>query len=166
MTKKLVLFVVLAVLFLTTTGQADPIFFGTAKVILDKGSENGYGVGGNFDIGLPLGDRVILRGTYDAYKAYDGTGYDNAFTGLTVMSYPLIDKVFFFPKVGLYLTGEGGLSKVTGMEPEFATLSSMGLYSAVGTKTKLWLGGGYSSVADEGQMWSITLALSIEAGLE
>ena len=162
MTKKLVLFVmVLGLLLLWSTVQADPIFFGTAKVILDKGSENGFGLGGNFDVGLPLGDRVILRGTYDAYKTYDGTGYDNGFTGFTVLSGTLIEKI----KAGLYLTGEGGISKVTGADVDFATLSSMGFYSEVGEFTNLWLGGGYSSVAEGGQIWSFTFAISIEAPL-
>lgn len=158
---KKMLFVVLAVLFLAVTVQADPIFFGTAKVILDKGSENGFGLGGNFDVGLPIGDRVILRGTYDAYKSHDGTGYDNGFTGFTVLSGILIEKI----KTGLYLTAEGGVSKVTGLPVEFATLSSMGFYSEIGEFTGLWLGGGYSSVVDGGQIWSFTFAISIEAPL-
>lgn len=160
MKRNLVLFT-LAVLFVAVTAQADPIFFGTAKVILDKGSEKGFGLGGNFDVGLPLGDRMILRGTYDAYKSHDGTGYDNGFTGFTVLSGILIEKI----KTGIYLTAEGGISKVTGMPVDFATLSSMGFYSEIGEFTGLWLGGGYSSVVDGGQIWSFTLAISIEAPL-
>lgn len=160
---KRMVFVVLAVLLLAGSeiGQADPIFFGTCKVILDKGSENGFGLGGNFDVGLPVGDRVILRGTYDAYKTHDGTGYDNGFTGFTVLSGPLFEKV----NAGMYLTAEGGISKVTGVDVEFATLASMGCYVGLKEFTKVWIGGGYSSVAEQGQIWHVTFALSIEAPL-
>ena len=159
--KKLVLVFAVLVLLVAPIAQADPIFFGTCKVILNTGSEDGVGVGGNFDVGLPIGDRVIMRGTYDAYKTHDGDGYDNGFTGFTVLSGTLIEKI----KAGMYLTAEGGISKLTGLPVEFATLASMGFYTEVGEFTALWLGGGYSSVADQGQVWHVTLSLSIEAPL-
>ena len=159
--KKLAL-LILALGLVTTTAQAEPYYFGSMKAVVPAGSEGGWGVGGSFDVGIPLGEQIILRGTYEGQKTEDGTGYDNVYTGFTVMSNVLIPKV----RTGVYLTGQGGLSKVPGMAIEGATLSSIGFYSAIGLKTKVWLGGGYSTVADEGQIWSITLALSIQAPLE
>lgn len=164
MIKRLVLMaMVLSLLtFTAQTAQAEPYFFGTTKLILNTGTEEGVGVGASFDVGLPLGQQIILRGTYEGQKGDDGTTYDNGYTGITIMSGILIENL----RTGLYLTTEGGVSKVAGLPIEFGTLSSMGFYSAVGQKTKLWLGGGYSTVADNGKIWSISLGLSIQAPIE
>jgi len=147
---------------LRPSAQAEPYYFGTIKTILPAGSEGGYGLGGSFDFGLPLGDQIILRGTYESNKVDDGTGYDNVYSGFTVMSNVLIPKV----RTGIYLTAQGGLSKVSGLPTEGATLSSMGFYSNIGAKTKAWLGFGYSEVADAGKLWSVVFSLSIQAPFE
>jgi len=154
--------VLLLLILLSATVRAEPYYFGTFKAILPAGTESGYGIGGNFDVGLPLGNQIILRGTYESEKLSDGTGYDNGYTGITVMSNMLIEKL----RAGLYLTAEGGISKVSGLKVEGATLSSLGLYSNVGQKTKVWLGFGYSEVADAGKLWSVVFALSIQAPFE
>ena len=162
MLKKLMIFVTLLAL-LTVSVQAEPYYFGTFRTILPAGSEDGYGLGGSFDFGLPLGDQIILRAvSYESNKVSDGTGYDNVYTGFTVMSNILIDKL----RAGLYLTAQGGISKVPDLPVEGATLSSMGFYSNIGQKTKLWLGFGYSEVADAGKLWSVVFSLSIQAPFE
>jgi len=160
--KKLVILVALLGL-LSVSAQAEPYYFGTLKTILPVGSEDGYGIGGSFDFGLPLGDQIILRAlTYESNKTGDGTGYDNAYTGFTVMSNILIPKL----RSGIYLTAQGGISKISDLPVEGATLSSMGFYSNIGTKTKTWLGFGYSEVADAGKLWSVVFSLSIQAPFE
>lgn len=162
MVKKLLLGALLAVFLSLPATAVESIFFGTVNTILDFGSEEKIGVGGAFDVGLPIGDQVILRGTYQSVKSASGMGWDNGFTGLTIISGEIIPAI----RAGLYLTAEGGISKVPGTEMEFATLGSMGIWSAVGKKTKLWLGAGYSEVANKGQLWSINFSLSIQAPLE
>ncbi len=162
MLKKLVLFVALLAL-LSVSAQTEPYYFGTFKAILPAGSEGGYGLGGSFDFGLPLSDRIILRAlTYESNKVVDGTGYDNAYTGFTVISNILIEKI----RAGVYVTAEGGISKVSDLPVESAILSSVGFYSNIGQKTKLWLGFGYSEVADAGKLWSVVFSLSIQAPFE
>lgn len=158
MIKRLVLmFVVLGLL--AVTAQADPIFFGMCKMTLDAGDSDGIGIGGKFDLGMPLGERMILRGTYEAYKTAEGDGFDNGYTGMTVLSGILWDNL----KMGTYLTVQGGVSKLTGLPVEFSSLSSLGTYFVVGEHTKLWLGGDYSTVVDQAQIWAFTIGMSIEA---
>lgn len=159
--KKLAILGVL-LLFAVSMAQAEPYYFGTIKMVLPAGSENGYGIGGSFDFGLPLGQQIILRGTYESSKVDDGTGYDNVYAGFTVMSNVLFEKL----QSGLYLTGQGGISKVSGLPTEGTSLGSMGFYSSVGQKTKIWLGMGYSEVANAGKLWSVVFSLSIQAPFE
>ena len=155
------LFVAL-ILAAVSVRAVEPYYFGTIKGIMPAGSEDGWGLGGNFDVGLPLSDRIILRGTYESNKVDNGTTYDNVYTGFTIMSGQLIPAA----RTGVYLTAEGGLSKISGMPVEGATLSSMGFFSKIGEATTLWLGFGYSEVANNGKLWSAIFALSIQAPFE
>ncbi len=148
---------VLFLLFIVPFSSAQTIVFGGGEMIVKGGTTNSFGAGTVAGIGKFIGPNIIMWGQWNGYKTGEGTSVDNGLTGFSVLTDHLFEH---FLKGGLFLTMMGGIGKQEEGPVTFATLTDGGFYFDLSEKSKLWIGGSYSSI--EGvNVYSARMGLSV-----
>ena len=159
MTKKALVFaVVFALLMGIHVGGAfaDIVTYVGGQAIVNGNNTDGLGGGMKMAWGINLSDKLMGWIAYDGFKTQEALDFDNGMIALTYLTPDVIPKL----RMGLYVTGEAGASKVESEKAEIGFMGGVGFFSDLSSKMRLWIGGDYKDAADGNKIYSISAGIS------
>jgi len=162
MKKSVLLFVVLSLFVFVVMAQAEVVTYVGGQAIVDGNNTDPFGGGMQIAWGMPFSDKLMGWLRYDGFKTEEALNFDNGLIALTYMTPDVWPQL----KMGMFATGQGGVSKSDITDSEWAFMGTLGFYFNVSTKMRLWVGYDYKDVAGGNRIYSFTAGLSAPVSIK
>jgi opacity protein-like surface antigen len=147
----------LALLWGVQVGTAEVVTYVGGQAIVDGNNTDPFGGGVQMAWGINLSDKLMGWIKYDGFKTEEALDFDNGLIALTYLTPDVLPKL----KMGLYVTGEAGATKVENKKSEFGFMGGVGFFFDVTDKMRVWLGGDYKDAAEGNRIYAASLGISL-----